>query len=117
MSVKALEAEYQKVSDQYKEMLTDIKDIEKDASEGLCDPELVERLKDQIKPIKQNFEWWSYVMYVLHQPERKEKHFKYKQSNKKLLKSLAETNSSEARLVAGREALNGLKEMKSGRTS
>ena len=31
----------------------DIKDIEADANNGLCDPELVDRLKEQIKPIKQ----------------------------------------------------------------
>lgn len=117
MSVKALELEYKKVSDQYHEMLADIKDIEKDALEGLCDPELVNRLEEQIKPIKQNYEWWCYVMYILHQPQRKKKEPKYRRQNKNLLESLEKENSNEARIILSDKALVGLKEMKSGRTS
>lgn len=117
MSVKALELEYKKVSDQYHEMVKDIKDIEKDALEGLCDPELVDRLKNQIKPIKDNYEWWSYVMYVLHQPQRKEKHKKYAKSKAHVMQCLDVNNSNDARLSKGQDALKGLKEMKHGRTS
>ena len=117
MSVRALEEEYKKVCEQYKEMLTDIKDIEKEVAEGIVAPEFVDRLQEQIKPIKQNYEWWSYVMYVLHQPQRKNKEPKYRQQNKKLLQSLSEKNTPEARLEEGKTALNGLKGMKSGRTT
>ena len=109
MSVKALEKEYQKVFEQYQEMVNDIKDIEKDANEGLCDPELVDRLKEQIKPIKQNYEWWSYVMYILHQPQKKEKLLKYRKSQQKLLNSLDEKNSLHARLSENRKSLDSLK--------
>lgn len=117
MSVKALELEYKKVSDQYHEMLSDIKDIEKEAAEGLCDPELVSRLQEQIKPIKQNYEWWSWVMYILHQPQRKEKESKYRKTNQKLVASLSKASTPEARLHEGSNALYSLKGMKNGRTS
>ena len=117
MSVKALELEYKKVSDQYHEMLTDIKDIERDAAEGICDPELVSRLEEQIKPIKQNYEWWSWVMYILHQPQRKEKQPKYRKTNQKLIQSLTKESTPAARLQEGADALDSLKGMKNGRTS
>lgn len=117
MSVKALEKEYQKVYDQYQEMLTDIKDIEADANNGLCDPELVDRLKEQIKPIKQNYEWWCYVMYILHEPQRKAKQARYKKMNINKLQQLSKTNSPAARLSEGRQALNGLKELTNGRAT
>lgn len=117
MSVKALENEYQKVFEQYQEMVNDIKDIEKDANEGLCDPELVDRLKEQIKPIKQNYEWWSYIMYILHQPQRKEKHKKYSQIKRKTLQDLSEDSNPDNRLSAGEKALTQLKGMRNGRTS
>ena len=112
MSVKALEAEYKKVCDQYFEMRDDIKDIEKDVAEGIVPPEFIDRLKEQIKPIKQNYEWWCYVMYILHQPQRKEKLPRYQKDNQKLLSSLQMENSCQARLQNGQEALNGLKTMK-----
>lgn len=112
MSVKALEAEFQKVYEQYHEMLQDIKDMEEDAIKGITPLDIVDRLKEQIKPIKDNFEWWSYVMFILHQPQKKEKQAAYKRRNKKLLDSIEPKNHPEARLEKGRIALNELKEFK-----
>lgn len=117
MSVKALELEYQKVVDQYQEMISDIQDIEKDANNGLCDPELVDRLKEQIKPIKQNYEWWSYVMYILHQPQRKQKQEKYKKIRRKYIQQLSNYNDPSARLQSGSAALQGLKDISNGRAT
>ena len=56
MSVKAVKRYYDQICDQYKEMLENIKDLEKEAAEGLVEPERIERLKEQIAPIKQNYE-------------------------------------------------------------
>ena len=112
MSVKALEAEYKKVCDQYFEMKNDIKDIEKEVAEGIVDPEFIDRLKEQIKPIKQNYEWWTWVMYILHQPQRKQKIEKYKKMNNKRMSSVQAENSCQARLNEGQEALNNLKSFK-----
>ena len=112
MSVKAVEAEFQKVYEQYHEMLQDIKDMEQDALQGITPLDLVERLQEQIKPIKDNFEWWSYVMYLLHQPQKKEKHAAYQKRNKKMLSQLQKKNAPQARLQEGRKALDELKEFK-----
>ena len=117
MSVKALEKEYQQVVDQYMEMVRDIKEIEEDASNGITDPELVERLKKQIEPIKQNYEWWSWVMFILHEPQRKSKREKYKRDNKKFISTLSKESTPQARLNNSQKSLNSLQEMKNGRTS
>lgn len=103
MSVKAVRDYYNQICDQYMEMLQDIKDFEKEAELGLIEPDRVERLKEQILPIKQNYERWSYMMFLLNQPQRKSKHKRYEKHNQKLLSSLNSSNSLEAVLQENRE--------------
>ena len=112
MSVKRLELEYNQVVEQYHEMVENLKDLEKEFSEGLVPPEFVDNLKKQIEPIKNNYEQWSYIMFLLHEPQRKAKREKYRKTIDKKIKQLDPKNSPEARLDAGRAALEGLKETK-----
>ena len=51
-------------------------------------------------------------MFTLHEPQRKAKREKYRQAMKKELEKLDKNESPEARLQQGREALEGLKEIK-----
>lgn len=111
MSVKALEKEYQQVVDQYNEMLSDLKEMEEEAENGMLPPEFIENLRKQISPIKQNFEWWSYVMFTLHEPNRKEKREKYRKNNAKKLSMLDPKNAPLQRIKLGDEALKNLKGM------
>lgn len=104
MSVKHVEEYYDQICRQYKEMLTDIKDIEQECAEGLVEPERIDRLKEQIAPIKSNYERWSYMMFLLHQPNRASKIKRYEKQNAKLLKKLSKENSLEAVLEENREA-------------
>lgn len=105
MSLKHVEKYYTDICGQYNEMIENIKDLEKEASEGIIEPERVERLKDQVAPIKQNYERWTYMMFLLHQPNRKEKTRRYERQNKKLLSSLSKTNSVQAVIEENAEAL------------
>ena len=109
MSKKAVDNYYKEISDQYHEMLQDIKDIEKDVMEGLTSPDLLETLKANIAPIKQNWERWTYMMFLLNQPERKAKVPRYKQANKKLLANLSSSNSIEATIEENKNALERIK--------
>ena len=111
MSVKKLEEHYNQVVDQYHEMIENLKEIEKEFNDNLVPPEFVENLKKQIEPIKNNYEQWSYIMFLLHEPQRKAKREKYRKSIETKIKQLDKKNSPENRLAAGREALDGLKEM------
>ena len=110
MSVKTLENEFDKVFQQYHEMLTDLHDMEAEASQEMVPPEFIDRLKAQIEPIKQNFEWWSYVMYLLHEPQRGRKKAKYAKQSKNRLSTLDPQNSPQARRDANQKILSELKE-------
>lgn len=110
MSVKAVKQYYKEISEQYKEMLENIQDLEQEAAQGMVEPERIERLKDQIAPIKQNYERWSYMIYLLNQPQRKEKQPRYKERNKRLLASLSKQNSLDAVRAENAEALKHIGE-------
>ena len=96
MSIKHVEEYYNQICRQYQEMLDDIKDLEKECTEGIVEPERIDRLKEQIAPIKNNYERWSYMMFLLHQPNRKSKVKRYQKQNEKLLKSLSKENSLDS---------------------
>ena len=105
MSVKDVKRYYKQICDQYKEMVEDIKDLEEEAAKGLVKPERIDRLRDQVAPIKINYERWSYMMFLLNQPVKKSKKARYEQQNRKLLKSLSAANSADAVIKENAEAL------------
>ena len=109
MSVKSLENHYNQVVAQYQEMLADLKDMEKELVEGLVSPDFIDNLKANIAPIKQNYEWWSYVMFLLHEPQRKEKREKYKKIMKKFKEKLDPEEAPENILKANSGNLEVLK--------
>ena len=110
MSIKAVREVYKQISDQYFEMIEDIKEFEKECADGLVEPERIARLKDQVQLIKQNYERWTYIIYLLNQPERKSKHKDYHRRNKKMLKNLSEDNSIEATINENSEAMKHIGE-------
>lgn len=105
MSLKDVKNYYNQICDQYNEMISDIQDLEKEAEQGIVEPERIDRLKEQVAPIKQNYERWAYMMFLLNQPARKEKVKRYQRQNKKLLDSLSKKNSLEAVIEENNEAL------------
>ena len=109
MSVKHVEEYYSQICRQYQEMLNDIKDLEKECAEGIVEPERIDRLKEQIAPIKNNYERWSYMMFLLHQPNRQAKIKRYQKQNAKLIKMLSTENSLEAVLEENNECRKNMR--------
>lgn len=105
MSVKAVRKYYDQICEQYHEMIELIHDLEKEAEQDLVEPERIERLKEQVAPIKQNYERWTYMMFLLNQPERNSKHEKYKRQNSRLLKNLNKQNDLDSVLEENKASL------------
>lgn len=110
MSIKHVNEYYKQICDQYNEMISDIKDLEKECEEGIIEPERIERLQEQVAPIKANYERWAYMMFLLHQPNRKEKISKYRKQNAKLIKSLSKENSIESVISENEDAMKHIGE-------
>lgn len=105
MAIKHVKKYYSQICEQYAEMIDNIKCLEEEASKGLVEPERLERLAEQIAPIKQNYERWAYMMYLLNQPAKNKKKKRYEENNKKLLKQLSSSNSVDAVIEENRECM------------
>ena len=105
MSVKAVRKYYDQICEQYHEMIELIHDLEKEAEQDLVEPERIERLKEQVAPIKQNYERWTYMMFLLNQPERKSKHERYKRQNSRFLQNLDKQNDLDSVLEENKASL------------
>lgn len=111
MAVRHIKEYYEKMADQYMEMQDNIKEIEKDLANGLVEPEFLERLQEQIKPLKDNYLTLSYIMFLLNQPNRDSKVKKYEQQNKKLLSSIPFENTKEGKISQNDETNKNLKNL------
>lgn len=112
MSKKDVEKHYKKILEQYAELKQNLLDFSEEAKKGLFSPEKMDEIKANIRPLMDNYERWSYMMFLLNQPAKKEKREKYKKQNKKFLQSLDERNSIESTLQAGKEVLHDMQSKK-----
>lgn len=112
MAVKHVKAYYQEISNQYHEMLDTLKDFEKEAHEGLVEPERIEQIKQTIKPLKDNYERWSYMMFLLNKPNRNSKVKKWQKLQNQINKNknFDTKNTLEAVTQENEKTLQKLKE-------
>jgi len=106
MSVKHINNYYKKITQDYMSMKEELKDMEQELNNGMVSPEMVEQMKRTIEPLHQNYMRWSYVIFLLNQPNKKGKEEKYKKQNKELIKKFA---SSKDEHEENQEAINKIK--------
>ena len=109
MAVKHVKEYYEKVCKQYIEMRDNLKEMEELLADDIISPERIENLKKITEPIKENYERWSYLMYLLHLPQRKEKLKSYEKRNKKFLESLNKQSAPDSLLEEGQNINEDLK--------
>lgn len=109
MSVKHIKEYYDQVCNDYHELIQASKDLEEECNNGIVSPERIDEFKKTLEPIKNNYMTLSYIMFLLNQPNRKEKQDKYRNQNKKLLSNIDEKRTKEGVLRENKEAINKLK--------
>lgn len=120
MSVKHLAQYYNEVTNQYQEMLDELRDMESYFSEGMVSPEMLENMKKLIQPIKENYERISWIMYLLNKPSDKKTKKKKDKYNKEATKKykLKENANPKTIVENNKEYFNKMKETyNSGTTS
>lgn len=110
MSVKHVKEYYQTICDQYTEMLENLQDAEKSLEDNIVDVDYVDRLKSIIAPMKDNYERWSYMMFLLNTPNRKSKIPAYKQRMNKFLSKCDTKNSVDATIDENTNAIKNIKQ-------
>lgn len=106
MSIKHVKDYYQQVASQYKQLLSNIKEFEKEAEKGLIAPERLDEIKQSIKPVLDNYMTLSYIMFLLDQPQRKSKQKDFEKRNKKLLNSIDDKYKQDSIIKNNNNILN-----------
>jgi hypothetical protein len=95
MAVKHIVEYYNIVAKQYNDLLAELRDFEKEAQDGLIEPERLDQIKNNIQPLKNNYMTLSYIMFLLNMPNRDSKQRAYKTRNKKFLQNIPNKNTKE----------------------
>ena len=93
MSVKHVRAYYAEVCNQYKELRDELQEFQEYAGTHVVSPDTLDNLEKIMAPLMENYERWSYMMFLLNQPNKKAKKKKYEQRLEKFMKTLDKKNS------------------------
>lgn len=96
MAIKDVRNYYNEMTAQFLDLEQEIKDFENECMNGLIEPERLEEIKENIKPLQENFQRISYIMYLLNKPAKKSKAIAYENLNKKLLRFIKAENTLES---------------------
>lgn len=106
MSKRDVEKYYETICNQYHDLLNELRDFEEEATKGLIEPERLDTIKESLKPLVANYERVSYIMFLLNQPNKKEKKKKYIKQISKKLSQLDKNNSIESTIEENKEVLD-----------
>jgi len=85
MSRRDVEEYYNLITNDYKEMVNTLKEMEELAAQDIVNPDKVDEVRRMVEPLKNNYQRISYIMFLLNQPNRKKKVERYVKSNEKFL--------------------------------
>lgn len=109
MAVKDVREYYDKVCNQYVEMLDTLKEMQEAYSLGQISQEQVNNLEKTIEPLKTNYERISWIMYLLNRPQRKKKVEKWKKQNEPTMRNFSDKNTAEATIKENEQVLEKIK--------
>lgn len=110
MAIKHVREYYDQITEQYNEMLSDLKEAEQDLENNLVDVDYVENVRKCVQPIKDSYMAISWIMFLLNQPAKKPKIPKYKSQLKAVTDKLDARFSTEETLKSNRQCLDELTE-------
>lgn len=94
----------------YFEMIDNLKDVEEAYKSGRLEEDMFNRMKVEVETIKDNYNRWSFMLFLLNEPNRKEKKAKYLKQNESYYNALKGV-SKEALLDESRDALADFKKL------
>ena len=109
MARRHVQEYYEQICDQYHEMLENIHELEQDMENEIVEPEYIDKLKQQIQPVKDTYMTISWIMYLLNQPNKKEKERPYQKRMKKYLSSLDTSKSTENTIINNKKVIDSIK--------
>lgn len=111
MSKKDFDEYYKIITKQRNEMLSDLKDFEKECENGMIEPERLKKIEENMQPLLRNWERVTYISFLLNQPVRKTKIAKFKKQHEKEMKKLNPNNNLDAVKKENTEVINNMQKI------
>lgn len=115
MAVRHVKEYFEQVANQYHDLLNEIRDFEEESKKGIMEPERLERIKQDIQPHLDNYQRWSYMMFLLNKPNKKSKEKSYEKRNKKFLSTIEAKNTVEGTMRESAECINKVRNITKGK--
>lgn len=109
MSVKHVKKYFDQISNDYIEMLDVIHELEQAVSENIVSQEKLDETVKSVERLKDNYMRWSYMMYLLNLPNKKEKKKVYEKRMSNFLSKIPKKDRIDEVL---KENKNSIKEFK-----
>lgn len=109
MSVRHVKEYFDKISSDYADMLEVIHDLEKAVSENIVSQEKLDETVKSVEKLKENYLRWSYMMYLLNQPNKKDKKKIYERRMEKVLNSIPKQHRIDSILEEDKKELKQFK--------
>ena len=113
MSVKHVKDYYIKVANDYHQMKLTLDELEKCVSEDTASALVknIDVIRQQVNTLKENYMRIAYIVFLLNQPNKKEKQKRYRQQQQKMLKNIPEKDTYEGVLKENQSILRMLKNL------
>lgn len=89
MSRKHVQQYYEQILKTRVEFLKDSKELEEACKNNMIDSSVLENHKKTFLPIEEAYNRWTYMMYLLNMPNKKEKKKSYEKRNKEKIDSIS----------------------------
>ena len=109
MSVKHVKKYFDKISNDYVEMLDTLHELEEAVAQNIISQETLDATAKSVEQLKDNYLRWSYMIYLLNQPNKKDKQQVYQKRMSKVLKEIPENCKIENTFKENRQNINTLK--------
>ena len=109
MSVKHIKKYFDQIANDYTEMLDVIHELEEAVSENIISQEKLDETVKSVEKLKENYMRWSYMMYLLNMPNKKDKKKVYEKRMEKVLKSIPKKDRVDSVLLENKDCINQFK--------
>lgn len=110
MSVKHIKKYFDQIANDYTEMLDVIHELEKAVSENIVSQEKLDETVKSVERLKENYMRWSYMMYLLNLPNKKDKKKVYERRMEKFLSKIPKKDRIDNILKEDRDSIQQFKE-------
>ena len=114
MAKRHVEEYYNKIADQYKEMIDSIRELEETLSENMSSFDVLDNMKKTVAPIKDSYMTLSWIMFLLNKPNNEKKSGRYANQGMRTLKKVNPSldRSPDEILQENEDCLQNLKTIK-----